>query len=215
MANLHVSQVKPIMAKAVVDLKSQLLTKPANWSESELNQAFIAAVLCRAIYDYSFLVEEIIHAGWVSDHDKVIRIWRRFCDYRERFEFAHGSCQGPIIDQISRFLEEVERVFLINFGPGTYMSPTLVIDELSCSICNRDLRGCEHLSGSIYAGRLCRGVARKFRLPENGNVGSLVSVPRDPRCRIWPWQANDDTWNILFLSTFKFDDFMERDDWQD
>jgi hypothetical protein len=215
LANQHYSQVKPITAQGVADLKSHLLAKPAHWSESELNQAFMAAMLLRSIYDFAFLVEETIRPGWVSDHDKVKEIWHRFCDCRERFDFAQGFCQGPIVDHVSRFLTETERTFLTNFGPGTYFSPTLVIDELTCSICNRDLRGCEHLSGKLYGGKLCRGVARKFRLQENGNVGSLVSVPRDPRCRIWPWQANETEWNILYLSTFKIDDFMEQDDWQD
>jgi hypothetical protein len=215
LANQDVCQVRLIAAKAVADLKSHLLAVPPHWSETELNQAFMAAVLLRSIYDCAFLVEETIRPGWVSDHDKVRAIWHRFCDCRERFGFAQGFCQGPFVDYVSRFLTETERIFLTNFGPGTYFSPTLLIDELICSICTRDLRGCEHLPGKLYGGKLCRGVARKCRFQENGNVGSLVTVPRDPRCRIWPWQANETESNILFLSTFIIDDFIERDDWQD
>jgi hypothetical protein len=192
-----------------------LLAKPAYWAESELNQGFMAAMLLRSYYDFACLVEEMLDTGWLSNHAKVNKIWRRFCDCRERFNFAEGFCQGPMIDHVSRFVMDTDQTFLNNFGPGTFLSPTLVIDELICSICNRDSRSCEHLFGKLYGGKLCRAVARKFRLPENGNVGSLVSVPRDPRCRIWPWQANEAEWNMLYLSTFQIDDFMERDDWLD
>lgn len=213
--NQHVSQVKHIAANAVADLKSHLLAKPTQWSESELNQGFMAAMLLRSIYDFALLVEETVQPGWVSNHFKVMKIWYRFCNCRERFDFAQGFCQGPIVDHVLKFLTETEQTFLANFGPGTFFSPTLVIDDLICSICERDIRGCEHLSGTLYNGKLCQGVARKFRFKENGNVGSLVSVPRDPRCRIWPWQANEKELKFLYLSTFKIDDFMERDDWKD
>jgi hypothetical protein len=213
LAYQHVSQVKIIAANAVRDLKKHILTNPAHWSESELEQAFCAAVLLRAMYDYAHLVEETSDPAWISNHEKASAIWYRLCDCRERFAFTEGFCQGPIIDQVSSFLVEMEQTFLANFGPGSFFSPELVLDEINCSICNRDFRGCEHLSGKIYGGKLCKGVAQKFRLRKSGNVGSIVSTPRDPRCRIWPWQAHENQWEILYLSTFKIDDFMEQDDW--
>jgi len=213
LGNRHITDARRVAAKAVTALKNHLLAKPAGWSDSDLDIAFAAAVLFRSIHDFTFLVEETIYPEWVSDHDKVERIWCRFCNCRERFEFAQGLAQGPIVDQLSRFLAEIERAFVSTYGHGTYISLTLVIDELVCSICDCDLRGCEHSPGNLYAGRLCRGVARRIRFRESGNVGSLVQVPRDPRCRVWPWQAKNRPCEILYLATFKIDDFMEQDDW--
>jgi hypothetical protein len=180
-----------------------------------MNIAFTGAVFLRAIYDHAILVGMVSESNWIEDHKKVEKIWTRFCDCRERFQFAAGCINGPIAEQVSQFLAYVENTFLERFGSGHYMSCALIFEKLICSICQSDIRSCEHVPGHLYSGKICTTrAAGAITFPENGACASLVTVPRDPRCRVWPWNFDSERRaEVLFMSAFRIDDFMEKDDW--
>jgi len=198
-----------------MSLKVDLLERPAEWTNSDMDVAFIGAVFLRAVYDHTILVEMVAESNWIENHDKVETIWGRFCNCRDRFEFAADSIHGPIADQVSRFLAIVENTFLEHFGSGHYMSCELIFEKMVCSICQSDIRSCEHIPGRLFSGKICTmQPTGAITFPENGSCGSLVTVPRDPRCRIWPWNFDSERKaDIMFMSAFRIDDFMEEDDW--
>lgn len=211
----HISDAKIIARQAITTLKVDLLKKPTGWTDSDMNIAFTGAVFLRAIYDHTVLVEMVAQSNWIEDHVKVEEIWTRFCNCRDRFEFAADSVQGAITDQVSQFLAIVENSFLERFGSGHYMSCELIFEKMLCSICQSDIRSCEHIPGRLFSGKLCgMRPTGTIAFPEDGSCGSLVTVPRDPRCRIWPWNFDSERKaTIMFMSAFRIDDFMEKDDW--
>ena len=213
-ASANWADAKRVAREAVATLKSCLLATPGGWSESDLNSAFIAAVFFRSLYDVAVLDTLVQEPNWSQDEKKIESIWNRFCDCRDRFEFTERHFQGTTVERTLKFLARIEGLFFENFGPGTYISPNLIFDKLICSICENDTRACQHIQGRVYGGKLCARIYQNASLPANLASGSLVTTPRDPCCRVWPWMIKDGkSESVPFLIFFRVDDFMENDNW--
>lgn len=81
-----------------------------------------------------------------------------------------------------------------------------------CSICNEDTRGCRHINGSLYGGIVCN--YRQIN-PRFDHI-ALVEEPKDPICRIWPWniQYNADgevtgLTNLTLIMPGDISDFLD------
>jgi hypothetical protein len=179
--------------------------------EDQLNGAFYLAVLFRGLYDFAKL-RDLTAGNWLSEKDRIQAVWNRLCDCQDRLQFAGQFVGGRTLDRIRDSIREIDQQFLTRFGQGWYMSPTFSFLREICSICGKDMRICTHVSGHIYRGRLCSikvdGIGAQLC------SASLVRVPRDHRCRVWPWQVQDKAESdVLIMSLFQLDDFMEKAEW--
>lgn len=88
------------------------------------------------------------------------------------------------------------------------LSPSLIIRKWECSICHQNLEDCEHEVGKKYDGLECQSIARDITPVE----ASLVTVPKDPRCRITDLLLikEEDGKKILEWYGFSVDSEMDR-----
>lgn len=205
------TEAKQAIRDSVNTLRNYLLKRPVGWTDKDFNGMFMAAVFFRSLYDFCLIQEIISQPNWEKDLKKIETLWWHYCNCRQRADFWHGHFGGGWLRNFLESLSKIENFFLDNFGSGAYMSPTFVSEKLLCSICESDLRGCEHIAGHIYSGRLCFGRPHGIRMES----ASLVKSPHDPRCRVWPWSIEDGkSERQLLASFFRIDDFMEKDDWR-
>lgn len=156
-----------------------------------------------ALRDVANLELIMANSSWISYPKAVVAAWQLSHDANERLR-----CLGNIdSDTRSKCLNAIRRVWTSiqeRYGEGLYNSCEFVFDSLVCTICKSDLRGCDHIPGRWYEDQLCQGRAEGIELV----ASSLVRNPRDPRCRIWPWQWDESLsvfHNILMYSAFEPD----------
>jgi hypothetical protein len=207
----YTAETKQTFRESVNTLKNYLLERPVGWTDRDFNGIFMAAVFFRSLYDFCLIQEIISEPNWERNFKKIESLWWHYCNCRERVDFWTGHFGGGRLGDFLKSLSTVDDFFLNTFGSGAYMSPTFVSEKLLCSICENDLRGCEHIAGRVYSGRLCFGRPQGIRMESV----SLVTSPHDPRCRIWPWSIKDGkSESQIIASVFQIDDFMEKDDWR-
>jgi hypothetical protein len=170
------------------------------------------AVMFRGLFDYAELIEHTSQEGWETDNPKIEVIWLNLCDCSDRISFVQPAASGRIFEKIFSRLQALEDWFAARFGTGVYSSPEILVKRELCSICNQDIRRCDHIAGHVYEGRICYGVPEDISLESS----SIVQVPHDRRCRIWPWQLKGGVASGIVLFTFfRVDDFLARDDWHE
>ena len=184
------------------------LLKSRNWAnanESDYDNIFIISITFKAFQDYSELGKITIRPKWEEENSNVEEVWLKLWDAKDRLDFVHGRLQSRVVNRIRENLEELLDQYKINFGHGLYASPEILIKKETCSICNKDIRACSHVTGRLYDGSICRGVAEDFEL----KTISLVTVPKDPRCRIWPWKEKEErVFEMIAMTFFQVDDFL-------
>ena len=85
------------------------------------------------------------------------------------------------------------------------MSPEIMIEKEYCRICKDDARACLHIPGRLYDGKMCSTIPQH---PQILSV-SMVTIPQDPRCRVWPWQMKDNKeFHATVMTLFKIDDWL-------
>lgn len=181
-----------------------------NLEEDGYNDMLVVLVFIRGLLDYVQLCQ--ITDGdedWYKKNNLLESVWIKICDCRERLMFSHQLCQGEVVDLIFRSLEKIEEFYLERFGSGRYVSPGIEADGSLCSICLKDFRACSHIPGRLYSGIFC---TLKLINPYIKHV-ALVDAPVDRRCRIWPWNLEDDQdknikAKLMILCTFGIDDFL-------
>lgn len=173
-------------------------------NEYEANKALIFAIAYKTIKDFTELAK-FLEKGELQGKD-LEKAWEKHWDCRDRLNFTKKYIESGLLVHIEKkldnFLQEVEE----EFGEGVYASVEFKFKEETCSICENDIRGCEHIKGEVYRGRICKGIKKN---PELQTV-SLVENPFDPRCRVWPWNRGegDRTFNTMIASFFEIDDFL-------
>ena len=198
------------VAKATVSKIREWVEKETV-SEAALETVLHARVFFRALFDFAILQEMVGQTNWASNTALVEKAWDKMWDCRERLGSCDGKIQGPLLDRVRASLDGLEAFYLRRFGPGQYASPEILMRRGLCSICNDDIRRCIHVSGRVYVGRLCSVTPEPIAMESV----SIVLVPRDPRCRIWPWQfKGDKASGIKILSVFRIDDFVDSGDWK-
>jgi hypothetical protein len=203
------TRAREIAVDAVEHFK--LLLQDSAASDDSLNTAFYSAVLFRGLFDYATLAEDTASPTWQSDRGAIQKVWRVLCDCRDRISYVAHNASGKIFTHIFAALEKVEAWYVHQFGNGVYSSPEILVKSELCSICDKDLRCCDHIPGNVYRGRRCYGIPQDIELESF----AMVQVPHDRRCRIWPWQVRDDVASdILLFTTFRIDDFLESEEWK-
>ncbi len=115
---------------------------------------------------------------WVRlKEDYPVKAWHSLVEAQKKFELAQRILFDPVTDDFLLHLLAVERTV---FPPQTFFSSAYTYSESFCSICREKYGECDHVSGRIYMGRICRRVIPKWSPTEF----SIVFTPRDKRCRI-------------------------------
>ncbi|MGB5596366.1 MAG: hypothetical protein WBM32_10545 [Crocosphaera sp.] len=181
--------------------------------DDNANKLFIILIFFKGLQECSELAKLTKYRLWHKDNKLVEKIWRIKCNCKERLEFVSADIQGVIIEGRLKMLHELENFFVENFGKGMYLSPGLIADKYICSICKKDTRSCCHISGRIYKGQIC------YSQPVNERIDhvALVREPKDPRCRIWPWNIKENKDgegvildNSILLTSCSVDDFLRE-----
>ena len=200
-ANTSLSKMKKHMENGEKQLCRQIslemlqtckynLKNVRNPDEELLCLAHTWGILFSGLKDYIELGEFIDDPTWFEKHKLVERVWTKMWDCRQRIEYFCGLSltQVELLKGILASLNHLEDIFIEKFGPGVYCSPEILYEKVICNVCGADYRSCKHLSGKFYNEIQCR------KLPQAPSLKAVafVSTPEDPRCRIWPWQENDD-----------------------
>jgi len=176
-------------------------------SEEANNLAYITGVLFKGFSEYVQLAEFTRNSGWAADNKKTEEIWNLMWNCYDRFKFCKGKFFAEDFDKMLVTLDKLKENFIGNFGHGLYSSPEILIKKEICSICEQDSRACLHFTGQLYNGVMCYSVAQKFDLKSV----SLVTVPRDPRCRMWLWNLKEDnTISGAIMVLFRIDDWLNE-----
>lgn len=182
-----------------------------NWqdeSENDYNNFLVLAITFKAFEDYSHLGKITLKNKWDQDNLNLENVWLKLWDSKDRLDSVRGRIQSKIVKLIYSNLENLLDQYRQNFGNGLYASPEILIKKELCSICNKDIRACSHIKGRWYNGTICRGIAEDIEM----KTVSLVTVPRDPRCRVWPWREKEDrVFEMSVLTLFQVDDFLNDD----
>lgn len=181
----------------------------------EANELFIFAMVVRTHLDYQKILRNTQDKKWYQDEADIERIWDNLCDLNDRLSYLAGKAEGDTISEMRRKAEIIDNWFSANFGSGLYSSPEMVCKIVECSICSNNIKSCHHIPGRLYDGIRCVEIPKDCEL----RSVSLVKVPRDKRCRIWPWQLeeNDDgtlTSKVKIMSVFRIDDFISGNEWE-
>ena len=73
--------------------------------------------------------------------------------------------------------EYAEKLLLLEkllFPPQLFLSPSLVVGTVKCSICNEDYETCSHIVGKAYVGQICHVTVRDVRKI------SEISIVKEP-----------------------------------
>jgi len=194
-------------------IKSELAdAKKSKYSVYENDCNYISGIFMRSILDYMKIEMLTSSRDWIKDKKNVEQVWLSVWDCKDRIDFCRERVHLDLFDKIDYSLKETLRFYREQFGPGAYMSPELKVLKRNCSICKDNIKKCSHLSGVIYNGSLCSEILIDVELIG----GSLVSYPRDHRCRAWPWRIDENGKSeVLFISTYCIGDFLDNDDWFD
>ncbi|MEG4585410.1 hypothetical protein QUA54_09355 [Microcoleus sp. MOSTC5] len=155
--------------------------------EDGYNKLLILLVFFKGLHEDVQLCQIINDRNWYEDNTTVEQVWRKLCDCRERIQFSSQYCQSKAINRVFSDLDDLEEFFRAVFGNGCYLSPGIIADASLCNICNEDCRGCSHIAGRLYSGKIC---FYQLVNPLINHV-ALVKIPKDLRCRIWSWQIKD------------------------
>ncbi|WMN11510.1 hypothetical protein QYS49_38630 [Marivirga salinae] len=195
------------LCQAIILPYKEVLNK-RNWhaeSENDYNNFLVLAIIFKAFEDYSQLGKITLKNKWDQDNLNLENVWLKLWDSKDRLDSVRGRIQSKIVELIYSNLEDLLDQYRQNFGNGLYASPEILIKKELCSICNKDIRACSHIKGRWYNGIICRGIAEDIEM----KTISLVTVPRDPRCRVWPWREKEDrVFEMPVLTLFQVDDFL-------
>lgn len=186
----------------------QTLENHDNASEIR-DKALFFGILFRGLENFINLKKKTNSSIWFKNTSLVEKLWVELCDCKDRFDYVSNYLGGDALDWIRSEITNFEKKFELYFGKGRYSSSAFRAKKIECSICGNDMRSCNHLSGAIYDGKMCKGIVTDIA---NVDHVALVENPADPRCRLWPWNAkkNEDsslTISGIMLTSFRLDDF--------
>lgn len=191
-----------------VQLCNKILTEKTWDSEEENNISYITGVLFAGLKEFVQLAQLTKDRKWHLDQPRTENVWNLLWNCDERFGFCDTYFKHEDFTWILRILKELKKDFILHFGPGLYSSPEILFKNETCSICQKDTRACLHISGKLYNGIMCYSMPQEVQL----RSVSIVKIPRDPRCRIWAWNFNDDnTYSTPIYIFFTIDDWLTND----
>jgi len=195
-----------IVCDEVIADSKQVLANRENNTESENNLRYVAGIMFKGFAEFIQLHNLTKSYNWEKDFKKVESIWNVMCDSTDHLNFSAGAMEAEPLTKVLDRLEKFSKLFTKMFGKGLYASPVIIISKETCSICHQDVRACEHRQGKLYNGVICRHVADTISSMESVD---LVQVPKDPRCRLWPWnKKKNGAYDIRILNMTSMDDFL-------
>lgn len=182
---------------------------------SDADDLFLLAVLVRAYLDYLKLKKETKNIHFWENQEIVEAVWTKLCDLDDRLNYLTGRIEGNTLSEMMKEAAEIKKLFLMNYGAGMYSSPEMICKKVECSICNKNIKSCNHIPGRLYNGLRCVETPRDCELRSI----SIVKIPQDKRCRIWPWQLKETedgetTFESIVLTVFRIDDFFHDNEWE-
>lgn len=210
---LSLPAVRTYAIECVKSIRNELLHSKNSYSDEEKELLYSGGVFIRGVIDYIFLAERVSVPGWNQDRGLVATVWKRLWDCNDRIKACNFNRQLHLTQLILNLLSMLKKFYRENYGPGIYVSPETKVKYRECSICGRNIKECAHIPGRVYSGLPCRQICRDLE----GLSVSLVDNPEDPRCRIWPWNCNEETRiisKIPVLIPFLIDDFLFEEDWE-
>lgn len=172
-------------------------------------KVLIFGILFRGLENFINLKKKTKSSIWFKNTKLVENLWVELCDCNDRFNYVSNYLSGDELDWIRSQTTNLERKIELHFGKGQYSSIAIRAKNIECNICGNDLRSCNHINGAIYDGKLCTGFATNII---NVDHIALVKIPKDLRCRLWPWNM-EKTENAHLrikgtaLTCFRLDDF--------
>lgn len=172
------------------------------------NFMYIIMLLAKAFEDITTLAELTSDKNWPDDNSKTEIIWQVLWDAKERLDIfeSHYSDKDTFQDLYQQ-LKKLEHFFYDLFGKGIYMSPVILVKKATCTICEMNIKGCMHIPGKLYNGKVCREKADKIQF----QGADFVESPHDMRCRVWPWNFIDkQRVNVRIMNLNQLDGFIEE-----
>ena len=193
------------ISESHVKLNKEILQNKVWDTDEENNIAYITGVLFMGLKEFIQITELISDTEWHFDNQQTERIWNLMWNCIERFKFCSVYFQTEVFTWIQTVLQSLYDYFIDLFGLGIYSSPEIFISKEICSICQQDTRACIHINGRLYSGKMCSSIPQDIKL----HSVAFVTVPRDPRCRIWSWNMKEDsTITTAILTLFRIDDWL-------
>lgn len=112
-----------------------------------------------------------------------VKAWDSLVEAENDFEIAQRIRFDSETCEILQRLLAIEKTV---FPPQTFFSSAYTYLEAFCSICGQLYGECGHVRGRIYMGQICRRTIPKSKFTEF----SIVSAPRDKRCRVAEYTEN-------------------------
>ncbi len=192
----------------LIDEYKNILNKEL-WPENDDKSiVLILAIGIKAIDDYIEIGEITSTDKWFERNELIEKLWIKLWDCKDRVDYVINNFQGDLFALVSKKLNELHNEFINVYGSGIYASPEFLIKKETCSICKLDVRACTHISGQIYNGIICKYVVEDMEMRSI----SLVTVPKDPRCRAWAWNMEGRTIKgMAFFFNSDIDSFLSDD----
>ena len=170
----------------------------------EKNAALLSGILIRGIQDATQLFRLSSTEGWSMDTSRIEDAWISLCAAQDRLSYVSTFTNLSKLAWLMDRLNAMDAEFMRVLGPGMYMSPEILVRKELCSVCQQDIKGCDHIPGHLYAGVRCFGIVQDMDLESI----SVVMNPKDRRCRIWPWRYRGDRFESVVATVFALDDFL-------
>ena len=157
----------------------------ANVEADNAEAIYAGKVGLNALLDIANLCIIFCEKNWVKCPAAVEAAWDLIQDARNRLSSLH--LDPDFLPYCHIRIDAAADLIDHSFGKGLYASWEMEFDGYTCTVCNRDIRSCDHVPGRWYGNSQCKCV------PEGGRpiAVALVENPHHVRCRIWPWHRND------------------------
>jgi len=172
------------------------------------NFIYLFLMLAKGLENLISLVDLTKDKAWPQSNERTESIWQMLWDTKERLDvFKIHYLDQNFLAGIFEQLDKLEYCFYNIYGKGIYMSPVTLIRKAECSICNINIKACDHIPGNLYDGRYCKEVIVDFEL----RGADFVESPYDMRCRVWPWNFIDQNHiNVRIMNINVLDGFIHE-----
>jgi hypothetical protein len=197
-------------AKVIADLNTeklkQIVINRHLGKKHDLYNSFTTfSIFFKVLSEFTEIAILTKNEEWYNENKTVESVWNLMWNCRQRLDFIKKHYEGNITEYLSERIDSLEKLFLQLVGEGVYSSPVIEMKGLQCNICFENFRRCSHERQYIYNGIICNPIPIAPKIL----TSDLVQVPKDPRCRLWPWQMEKDMVFETCMKTFlEIDDFM-------
>ena len=152
------------------------------WLNVEADNAeaiYAGKVGLNALLDIANLCIIFCEKNWVKCPAAVEAAWDLIQDARNRLSSLH--LDPDFLPYCHIRIDAAADLIDHSFGKGLYASWEMEFDGYTCTVCNRDIRSCDHVPGRWYGNSQCKCV------PEGGRpiAVALVENPHDAQYAVF------------------------------